>query len=197
MVIVEEWREIHDGYYEVSNLGNVRRAKAGVATFVGRPVMPIATGHGYSQVQLGGNRSRRAYVHHLVAEAFLGFRPPKHVINHLDADRTNNARSNLEYITYSENAAHAVRTVKRRRGPTKPAVIGPGVPRGDKHWSKNKPERIARGIVMPHCKLTPEIVAAVRSRAAGGETQKSLALEVGISVAQMSRIIRRKRWTYL
>jgi hypothetical protein len=50
---------------------------------------------------------------------------------------------------------------------------------------------------MPHCKLTPELVVSARVRVASGESQTLLAAELGISVAQMSRIIRRTRWTYV
>lgn len=48
-------------------------------------------------------------VHSLVAHAFIGPRPPGLQINHIDADRTNNHFSNLEYVTGSENMQHAVK----------------------------------------------------------------------------------------
>ena len=59
------------------------------------------------------------------------------------------------------------------------------------------PERIARADRMPHSKMTPEMVAAARDRHSRGEKQKDLAAEYGVSVAQMSRIIRRTRWTHV
>ncbi len=195
--VIEEWREIHDGYYEVSNLGNVRRAKPGTATFVGRPVLPIISGGGYAQVALSGMTARRAYIHHLVCEAFIGPRPAGAVVNHLDANKQNNCRSNLEYVSFRENVEHALRTVTRRKGPTKPKPIPKGKPTGDSHWTAKNPEKIARGSRMPHCKLSPELVIAARQRVANGELQRVIANELGICAAQMSRIIRRKRWRYV
>lgn len=47
--------------------------------------------------------SSRKFVHHIVAEAFLGPRPPGAVVNHVDGDRKNNRASNLEWVTPSEN----------------------------------------------------------------------------------------------
>ena len=46
------------------------------------PVLPMASATGYMQVQLGGDEKRRAYVHHLVMEAFVGRRPDGMVVNH-------------------------------------------------------------------------------------------------------------------
>ena len=43
------------------------------------------------------------YVHHLVAEAFLGPRPDKLIVDHKDENKLNNYASNLQYITRSEN----------------------------------------------------------------------------------------------
>jgi hypothetical protein len=192
----EAWKPWRDGTYEVSTLGNVRRAKPGISTFVGRPVQPIASSTGYSQVTLLSDGKRhRIYVHQAIAEAFLGPRPDWHVVNHKDANKQNNAPSNLEYVTHRGNSIHAAENVQRRRGPTMTKAPKKGPQRGDDHWTKRMPDRIARGSRMPHSKLTAEIVMAARSRAASGEKQCVLACEYGVSVAQMSRIIRGTRWT--
>jgi hypothetical protein len=90
-----------------------------------------------------------------------------------------------------------VRNVIKRKGPTKPKKTLIGMPRGDAHWTKKNPEKIARGFAMPHCKLSSEQVLQARARVAAGEVQRDLAAELKISVAQMSRIVRGKRWTYL
>ena len=194
---MEIWKPIHDGWYEVSDYGNIRRAKAGRSTFIGRPVLSIPSSTGYMQVHLGGGSNRRAYVHHLVIEAFLGARPDGYVINHKDGNKSNNCLLNLEYVTPKQNAIHAVNEIGRRKGPKMDKKPLKGRPTGDSHWSKKHPEKIARGDKMPHCKLTPETVALAKLRVADGEMQKNVALDIGISVAQMSRIIRGTRWTYL
>ena len=196
-MVTESWVEVHDGYYEVSNLGNVRRAKPGIATFVGRPVMPVYSAGGYAMVAFSGPRTRRVYVHQIVAEAFIGPRPDGLVINHKDGDKRNNSVGNLEYVTRKQNAAHAVRNLNRRKGPKKPKPEKVGPPTGERHWTRIKPHRIARGAAMPHSKLTADGVIAARKRVADGERQCDVAKELGISVAQMSRIIQRKRWSYV
>jgi len=191
---METWIEIHGGFYEVSSLGRVRRAKPGISTFVGRPVRPSIGAGGYLQTTLGGDVSRKCYVHHLVAEAFIGDRPDGCVINHKDCNRQNNAADNLEYISQADNCRHAFLAKGRQRGPKKPPKVLKGRPVGDKHWTKKMPDRITRGEKCHNAKMTAEKVEIARKRVAGGEKQSSLAREMGISVAQMSRIIRGTRW---
>lgn len=198
MNCIERWKTWRDGTYEVSTLGNIRRAKPGISTFVGRPVCPTEGATGYLQVQLKSDgKSVRAYVHHVVMEAFVGPRPNGHFVNHKDFNKHNNALTNLEYITQRENCRHAIGAGRRTRGPSMPPRPKKGKPTGDRHWTHRTPDRIARGARMPHSKLTAEIVRDARRRALEGETQSSLAHEYGISVAQMSRVIRGTRWTYV
>ena len=60
---------------------------------------------GYAKVAIahsdGTIRSR--YVHHLVAEAFLGPRPERCDIDHVNGDRTDNRVENLRYCSRREN----------------------------------------------------------------------------------------------
>lgn len=193
----EVWKSWRDGTYEVSDLGNVRRAKPGISTYVGRPLLPCAGPTGYAMVQLvSDGKSQRVYVHHAVIEAFVGCRPSGMVVNHIDCNPMNNALANLEYVTQKQNVQHALAARARRiRAPVMPQPPKKGRASGDAHWTKTKPERIARADRMPHSKLTQEIVNAARQRAASGEKQCNLAREYGVSVAQMSRVIRGTRWT--
>jgi hypothetical protein len=190
---VEEWRPLRDGTYDVSSLGNVRRAKPGIATFVGRPLRPYAGATGYAMVRV--KRDCGEYLHRIVAEVFLGPCPPAHVVNHKDSNKQNNRVSNLEYATYAENSAHWFAAKGRPKGPTKPVAPPKGKPTGDKHWSRRMPERVARGDRMPHTKMTHEKVAEARRRVSAGDMQKTVAADMGVSVATMSRIIRGLRWT--
>ena len=64
----------------------------------------------YIQCQPYVNKKRKlAYVHIMVCSAFMGLPPtPKHEVNHIDYDKTNNHISNLEWVTRSENIRYSV-----------------------------------------------------------------------------------------
>jgi hypothetical protein len=47
------------------------------------------------------------YVHHIVAEIFLGQRPLGFQINHINGNRHDNRPENLEYCTVQQNIQHA------------------------------------------------------------------------------------------
>lgn len=197
MTTDEQWKPFRDGTYEVSSDGNVRRAKPGISTFAGRPLLPVAGPNGYFQVNVASDgRIIRAYVHRLVAECFLGPCPAGHMVNHKDANRQNNALANLEYVTARQNVLHALATVKRRRGPRKPTRPLMGPQRGADHWTKRTPDRIARGEQM-NSKLTADDVTTIRYLVAIGNAQKDVARRMHISVAQTSRIVRGDRWGHV
>lgn len=106
----EQWKECLDGYYEVSNLGRVRRARPGSGTQVGKVLSPTLCG-GYPSIETSVKGKKRRYsVHRLIAMAFLGPCPPGMEVNHKDGVKTNNHIGNLEYVTSSENHLHAYRT---------------------------------------------------------------------------------------
>ena len=115
---MEIWKEIkgYEGYYEVSNLGNVRSLDRYVCRSDG--VMQLRKGRikaqtpspdGYMTVSLnkdGINRKER--VHRLVAEEFVDGFFEGSVIDHLDGDRTNNRFDNLEWVTQTENVKRSI-----------------------------------------------------------------------------------------
>ena len=123
----EEWRsiDIFNGKYEVSNYGNVHSLWFGKV----KPIK-LLDSHGYLEftVRNGKDKPKHMKVHVAVAEAFLGKRPKGLVINHKDGNKHNNHVSNLEYVTYSENNLHALRT-----GLRKPVDMRPFVKRGEEH----------------------------------------------------------------
>lgn len=107
----EQWKAIPEweGWYEVSDRGRIRRVRPAQATQAGRILRTSANRrNGYVYVTLcrhGGNITRR--VHILLALAFIPNPENKPEVNHIDFDRANNAVSNLEWVTRSENARHS------------------------------------------------------------------------------------------
>ena len=126
----ETWKPIagHEGAYEVSDLGRVRSLDRYVACgprgatrlVKGRMMKPsIRETGGYLVLNLG--RGNLRHVAHLVAEAFIGPRPPGMDVCHFDCDPMNNAASNLRYDTRSGNMADTVGAGRSSRGIERPS----------------------------------------------------------------------------
>lgn len=112
--ITEVWRPVvgHEGRYEVSSFGRVRTvARIGMRRDGSR--LPVAERirkltvdeSGYAIIGLStpeGTITR--FVHRVVLEAFVGFRPDGMECRHLDGDSLNNRIDNLRWGTPSENA---------------------------------------------------------------------------------------------
>lgn len=165
----EEWRPIaeYEGWYEVSNLGRVRRVRTGPGTRGGDVLALLRHNQGYHSVALCRDGKPRSHlVHRLVAEAFVGPCPAKWTVNHKNGVKTNNRADNLEYCTRGENVAHAVR-------------MGLCV-RGFEAGRRKSP-------------LTASQVSEIR-RLYGEYTQKELAKRFGVGQTAVSCIVRRKRW---
>jgi len=117
--MTEEWRPIagYESWYEVSNIGRVKRVMDSRGTYADRILTPT-TNHAYLQVIFYRDETRVARtVHRLVAEAFIGPCPIGLEVNHKDGDKMNNVAENLEYMTRRENAQHAARMGFMARGP--------------------------------------------------------------------------------
>lgn len=72
---------------------------------VGKLLKPRILG-GYISLHLPGDKHK--FLHHIIAEEFLGIKPIDKEVNHIDGNKLNNHPSNLEYITHQENISHAI-----------------------------------------------------------------------------------------
>lgn len=90
--------------YQISNLGNVRSKKTGLL------IKHMCNKKGYHYVHLSINRykSKKEYVHRLVARGFIDNPQNKPQVNHIDGNPANNTVDNLEWCTNEENQEHAV-----------------------------------------------------------------------------------------
>lgn len=79
--------------YEASSLGKIRR----VGNY--HPMRETISKQGYARVNICiHGRQHTKKVATLVAEAFIGERPPEHHVHHKDGDMLNDAPDNLEYL---------------------------------------------------------------------------------------------------
>lgn len=181
---MEQWRDIPgtgDRQYQVSSGGAVRslpctvmRRDGRLLRMAGSMLRAKPNSRGYPRVSIwDGHRQVTVTVHSLVAAAFL-LKPPGRLgthrgewtVNHKDGNKANNCAENLEYITCSENYAHAKKT----------------------DLLSHLGERNGRA------KVTQNQVEAIRAAYKGGATQVTLAAQYRIDQTQVSRIVRGASW---
>ena len=107
----EEYRSVvgYEEYYEVSDYGNVRTLRNSSRLKKYNLMSQSCNTSGYLRVTLcdGNKKPKVRYVHHLVAEAFIGARGKDKELNHRDGNKLDNYVDNLEYVTRKENQIHA------------------------------------------------------------------------------------------
>ncbi|WP_084978779.1 NUMOD4 motif-containing HNH endonuclease [Prescottella equi] len=117
----ESWCPVpgYEGYYEVSNLGQVRgldRYGSDGRRVAGRVLKPAAhhrDRHRWVNLSRDGV-ARPHFVHRLVLEAFIGPCPEGQVACHWDDDPDNNSVDNLRWGTLKDNARDAIRNKKTK-----------------------------------------------------------------------------------
>jgi hypothetical protein len=117
----ETWLPVvgYEGLYEVSDLGRVRSAHGRS----GWRVLKSFNWENYrGAVLCKAGRQRQRRVHHLVAEAFIGPRPPGHDCCHNDGNGSNNALINLRWDTRAGNLADRVEHGTDQRGERHPSA---------------------------------------------------------------------------
>lgn len=173
----EEWRAI-DGYpdYAVSDQGRVMRVTSRTCAKAGAILKKSLSGgrnkdgrYFIVDLVLNGKKSTKL-VHILVTEAFLGPRPPGHVVNHRSGERGDNRKDNLEWVTQSRNVQHAY----------------------DLGLSDAKGERNGQA------KLTEADVREIRRLSTGKRGEfTALAARFNVGSRQIADIIKGKAWPHI
>lgn len=175
----EIWKAIpgFEGLYEASDLGRIRSLDRLVMRADGRTrqhrgkVLKQTPMSGYLMVSLSVSAVRTVdLVHRLVASAFCRKPEGCEVINHLDADKSNNVPTNLEWTTSKQNTAHAV---------------GLGL--------MNTPLGSRKGLA----KLTEHDVEQIIRRLCAKEMQKDIASDYGVAPPIIANINLGKAWRHV
>lgn len=178
---VEVWKSVvgFEGYYQVSNLGQVRSVDR-VVKHKGVPnrqnqlkgqELKLKLSQGYHRVGLRKNSEKqRMYpVHRLVATAFIENAENKPVVNHIDGIKLHNNVENLEWATVKENTIHAFDTGLR---------IGP------------------RGVKQGHAKLSPDLICKAKALRDAGNSYSCIGKLTGVSTSTIYNALVGKTWKY-
>lgn len=169
----EIWKPVQlagfETYYEVSNLGRVRRLKRAKGARVGAVLSPHDTG---SKLQVSLKRpeikfSKKIGIHQLVNGAFGGTCPEGMECCHNDGDYKNNIPSNLRWDTHHNNNLDTLKHGTR--------------PMGERHWTKQNPELVKCGEHFSRSRLTDIEAEYIRSMRSRGVSGKHLAKQFGVS----------------
>lgn len=170
---MELWKSVvgYEGFYEVSDLGNVRRIKPGQGARCGALKHQYGS-PGYSCVNLCREGIPKIFrVHQLVMVAFVGPSTSQEV-NHIDGNKRNPALKNLEYITHTMNMRHAV----------------------DKLGWKPK---TFQGADHPRATITEKEARYIQGHKSAYGVATTLSREMGISVHVVRHILSGKTWRHM
>lgn len=112
---MEIWKDIvgYEGFYQVSNLGNVRsldRIDCKNHFREGKVCKKIFTEDGYYKVSLNKDSiEKRFFIHRLVAIHFIDNPNNLECVNHKDENKINNSVENLEWCTKECNNNYGTR----------------------------------------------------------------------------------------
>lgn len=136
----EIWKNVvgYEGYYQVSNFGNVMRTSKEYVNSIGHLCKSnekqckldiYKNGYVYVHLSIGG-RAKHVQVHRLVAMAFIPNPNNLPQVNHKDGNKTNNSVDNLEWCTAGENERHAYRIGLKKPNMSQLGKVGESSARG-------------------------------------------------------------------
>ena len=113
----EIWKDIkgYEGYYQISNMGNVKSLERTVTKSNGvvqirkeRIMNKRESTDGYYIAKLNvNNHSKSIAIHRLVAQHFIPNPDNLPEVNHIDTNRKNNRVDNLEWCTHKDNVRYS------------------------------------------------------------------------------------------
>lgn len=126
----EIWKPVDgfEGYYEISNLGNLRsvdkyvrwgRGKGYIKYLPSKILSPSINNSGYKIYVLSkpGSKPVCRTIHRMVAAAFIPNPHNLSDVNHIDENKNNNIVDNLEWVSHKENMIYsASKMYKTRKG---------------------------------------------------------------------------------
>ena len=175
----EIWKDVEEfeNLYEISNFGRLRNKPRMVNSLIGNRWFRVTTskikptqdnGKGYKQYYVQINKKRYIqYAHRLVAKYFLSNNLNHPEVNHIDGVKSNNHVDNLEWVTIQENKNHALKNGLMPSG------------ENSKLAKLTKLQVIA---IMRLYRMNPTF------------NREKVREKIGVSSAQISRIIHETRW---
>lgn len=174
--MLEHWLPVvgYEGLYEVSDQGHIKSlVPSKKRPIAGHILKPKKSGQGYQCVGLYKDGLPTTHtIHRVVMRAFVGVCPDGMNVNHKDGKKRNNALSNLEYVTHSENARHALST----------GLLVPVVGHGEKN---------------PNASLTEAQAIAIAIRLSQNDRPCDIARDMGVSENPVRDIKAQRKWGHL
>jgi hypothetical protein len=162
---MESWKYIigYEGLYMVSNMGSVH------SEISNKFLKKSIDKDGYCIVGLTKNGVQKLHkVHRLVADNFLLNKENKPQVNHIDGNKTNNVKSNLEWVNNSENSKH--------------------------NFKIGLSNRV--GIKNNYAKLNESTVLEIRNKK-GNKFLKEIANEYNVTISCIASVLARRTWKHI